>query len=95
MAYVYRDFECLNDKCKHAWDDLVDRSEENDQKCPKCGSAAKYVISATHVATYSLMSKEDQAKHLRKRSRDHTRKELKKDPTQARMTKRLKMKGSG
>lgn len=91
MAYVYRDFQCQNLECGHTWEDLVDRSEENDQRCPKCSAPAKYVIGATHVATYSLMSKDDQAKHLRKRSREHTLKELKKDPTQARMTKRLKV----
>lgn len=95
MAYIVRPFECLNAECKHEWEDMVLRSEENDQKCPVCGHAARWCIAATNVASYSLMSKDDQAKHLRKRSRDHTRKELKKDPTQARMTKTLKMKGSG
>ena len=95
MAYVFRDYECQNPKCKQPiWEEMVERSEENNQKCPKCGIVARYIISPTHLATYSMMSKDDQAKHLRKRSRDHTRKELKKDPTQARMTKRLKMKGS-
>lgn len=95
MAYVMRPFECLNTECNHTWEDLVDRSEENDQKCPVCGNAARWVICAPHVAMYSIMSKEDQAKHLRKRSREHTKKELKKDPTSARMTKKLKMKGTG
>lgn len=95
MAYISRDFECLNPKCKHEWDDLVLREEEDTQKCPVCGHVARWTISAPKLATYSLMSKDDQAKHLRKRSRDHTRKELKKDPTTARMTKTFKMKGTG
>lgn len=95
MAWITRDFLCLNPKCAHEWDDLVLRSEEDQQKCPKCKHAARWVIAAPHIATYSLMSKDEQAKHLRKRSRDHTRKMLKKDPTQAAMTKKFKMKGTG
>jgi hypothetical protein len=91
MAYVCRDFECLNPKCQHTWDDMVDRTEENDQKCPVCGVDARWVISPCNLATYSLMSRDDQAKHLRKRSRDHTRKELKKDPTSMKMSRHIKV----
>lgn len=92
MGWISRDYYCKG--CGHEWDDLVQRSEENDQKCPECQGPASIGISCPNVASFSLLSKDDQAKSLRKRSRDHTRKELKKDPTQARMTKRLKMKGS-
>lgn len=95
MAWITRDFLCSDPNCAHIWEDIVQRSEENDQKCPVCGHAADKLMSATNVASYSLMSKDDQAKHLRKRSRDHTRAMLKKDPTQARMTKHMKLKGSG
>lgn len=95
MAWITRDFLCLNPKCEHEWHDLIQRSEEDSQVCPTCNHAARWVMSAPNIASYSLMSKDDQAKHLRKRSRDHTRKMLKKDPTQARMTKKFKMKGSG
>lgn len=92
MAYITRDFECL--KCAHQFIDMVTREEQDKQVCPECGNPARWIISAPKLATYSMMSQDDKAKHLRKRSRDHTRKELKKDPTTARMTKRFKMKGS-
>lgn len=95
MAYICRDFECQNTQCGHVWEDTVDRTEEDTQVCPVCGHAARWIIAASNIASYSLMSKDEQAKHLRKRSRDHTRKMLKQDPTQAVMTKRFKMRGRG
>ena len=94
MGWIHRDFICTSSECQHVFDDLVQRDEEN-PKCPVCGAGTKIGIYTPNVATYSMMSKDDQAKCLRKRSRDHTRKMLKKDPTTARMTKRLKMKGTG
>lgn len=89
MGWISRDFYCK--QCEHEWDDLVQRAEENDQICPKCQGLASIGISCPHVASYSLMSKDDQAKHLRKRSRDHTRKMLKKDPTTMKMSRHIKM----
>ena len=95
MGYILRDFKCESTTCSQpVWEELVDRKEENDQKCPTCSGPAKYTLCAPALATYSLMSKDDQAKHLRKRSRDHTRKELKKDPTAMKMSRHIKMKGS-
>lgn len=89
MAWIYRDYICTS--CEHEWEEFLQRSEENDQKCVKCGAPGKICISACNIATYSLMSKDDQAKHLRKRSRDHTKKMLKKDPTTARMSRHIKL----
>lgn len=89
MGWISRDFYCKS--CEHEWDDLVQRSEENDQKCPECGEPAFIGISCPGVMSYSMMSKDDQAKHLRKRSRDHTRKMLKKDPETAVMSRHIKM----
>lgn len=91
MAWIMRDYEC---PCGYKYEDIVN-PEAQATYCPECLEVNEPVLSPTKAATYSLMSKDDQAKHLRKRSRDHTRKELKKDPTQARMTKKLKMKGTG
>ena len=90
MSWIIRPFECQ--VCPHTWDDLVKREEENDQKCPKCNGAAKWVICAPAIASYSIMDKDAQMKHLRKRSRDHTRKELKKDPSHAMKQMKIKMK---
>lgn len=89
MAFIMRDFQCLSEQCQHQWEDLVRREEENEQKCPECGSAGSWIISATNLASYSLLSREDQAKSLRKRSRDHTRKQLKKDPTSMKMSRHV------
>jgi len=89
MGWISRDYICI--RCENEWEDFVLRSEENDQKCPKCGALGKIGCVATNVATYSLMSKDDQAKHLRKRSRDHTKKMLKKDPTTAVMSRHIKV----
>lgn len=87
MGWIIRPFECLSSECGHSWEDIVPREEENSQQCPKCGHEARWVISVTGIAVFSMMSKDDQAKCLRKRSREHTMKELKKDPTQIRQTR--------
>jgi hypothetical protein len=85
MGWISREYRC---ECGHDWDDLVQRGDE-DQPCPECGKMNHYVMSAPNLATYSLMSKDDQAKHLRKRSRDHTRKMLKKDPSSMKMSRHV------
>lgn len=89
MAYISRPFECTNSACGHTWDDLVTREEENHQKCPVCGAQAKWLIAAAGIATYSLMDADAKAQHLRKRSRDHTRKMLKKDPSSIKMSRHV------
>jgi putative FmdB family regulatory protein len=86
MGWISRDYRC--EKCGHEWEDVVQRGDE-DQPCPMCGTVNSYVLSATGVASYSLMSKDDQAKHLRKRSRDHTRKMLKQDPSSMKMSRHV------
>jgi len=94
MGWILKDFECQ--ACSHIFEALAWVGMEEDESCPQCGNThSKPIISAPKPATFSLMSQEDKARHLRKRSRDHTRKELKKDPTQIATTKRLKLKGSG
>jgi hypothetical protein len=85
MGWIVRDYLC---DCGNAWEDLVDTTCQ-EQHCPKCDRANKHIISACNIATYSLMSKDDQAKHLRKRSRDHTRKMLKKDPTSMKQSRHV------
>lgn len=89
MAFITRDFQCLSESCQHEWEDLVRREEENEQKCPVCGAAGRWVISASNIGSYSLLSKEDQAKSLRKRSREHTKKQLKKDPSSMKMSRHV------
>ena len=85
MGWISRDYQC---DCGHEWDDLVS-TDDQDQPCPSCGKMNHYVMSAPALATYSIMSKDEQAKHLRKRSRDHTRKMLKKDPEAVKMSRHV------
>lgn len=84
MGWILRDFSCA---CSCEWEELVWSGSGEPELCPSCGAPNQPVISAPKPATYSMMSKDDQAKCLRKRSREHTLKELKKDPTQIRQTR--------
>jgi len=85
MGWIVRDYLC---NCGHSWEDLV-KTEEQDQMCPDCGVVNHYIMSATHIGSYSLLDNDGQAKSLRKRSRDHTKKQLKKDPTSMKMSKHV------
>lgn len=82
MGWILRGFEC---ECSHVWEELIWNNEP--EYCPKCGKENKPVLSAPKPATYSMMSQEDKARCLRKRSREHTIKQLKQDPTQIRQTR--------
>lgn len=85
MGWIVRDYRC---ECGHSWEDLV-KTDEQDVICPECSVLNHYIVSACNIASYSIMDKEAQAKHLRKRSRDHTKKMLKKDPTSMKMSRHV------
>lgn len=85
MGWILRDFLC--EACSHSFEELVESAGYDTEPCPECGTACRHVISAAKPATYSMMSRDDQAKCLRKRSREHTLKELKRDPTQIKKTR--------
>jgi len=85
MGWIVRDYQC---QCGRKWEDLV-KTDAQDSPCPKCETVNHYIMSACKIATYSLMDKDAKAKHLRKRSRDHTRKMLKKDPTSMKMSRHV------
>lgn len=87
MAWIMRDYRCA---CGNEWEDLVQRGEE-DVTCPKCSTVVHYTVTACGIASYSIMDKDTQAKHLRKRSRDHTRAMLKKDPTSLKTSRHMKL----
>jgi len=87
MGWISRDYRC--ETCGHEWDDIVQSGSDQKSTCPSCGATNDYILSATNVASYSLLSKDDQAKSLRKRSRDHTRKMLKQDPTSMKMSRHI------
>jgi hypothetical protein len=77
MGWILHAFSCT---CGTEWEELVDREDPKDT-CKACNTECKPCISTPGLATFSIMSPEDQAKHLRKRSRDHTKREIKKDPS--------------
>lgn len=77
MGWIVRDFVCEN--CGHEWEDLL--NGEDHSKCPKCGTVNRYTISATPIAAYSARSPENRAEVMRKRSEEHTKKWMKKDPS--------------
>ncbi len=77
MAYIVHDYVCEN--CSAEWEDLVDRATLT-SVCPSCGTETnKPTIATPGIATFSLMDKSTKEAHLKKRSADHTKKEVKKE----------------
>lgn len=86
MGWKVREFRC---ECGNEWEDLVKDDDPQEQTCSNCGASVRWGLSATAAASFSIMSKQDQATHLRKRSRDHTKKMLKKDPSSIKMSRHV------
>ena len=84
MGWILRDYECT--ECPNIYEQLVDRENQN-SVCPACYAINAPVLSPVASANYSMMSKDEQAKCLRKRSREHTIKQIKKDPTAIKQTR--------
>lgn len=71
MGWILRDFEC---ECGEAYEDLIDSVEPHVAPCPKCGVVNEKIFTGAKIATYSIMSKEQQTAHLKKRAIDHSMK---------------------
>lgn len=77
MAYIVHDYVC--DDCGTEWEDLVSKDTKS-STCPNCGlETTTPVISATGIAAFSLLSKDARAESLKKRSRDHSKREMKRN----------------
>jgi hypothetical protein len=77
MGYKLFEFSCVS--CGTVWEDLVERQEKHEDyasPCPECGGSSRPCLSVPKLAMFSLMSKDDQAAHLKKRSADHTQKQI-------------------
>ena len=76
MAWIVKDFKC-ND-CGNVWEELYKREEEGMVLCPSCFSSDTKVdgISSPALGLYSIADKEGKAAILRKRSADHTKKDV-------------------
>lgn len=73
MLKVY-DFNCP--ECNENFEELVE-TDTRLAACPVCGSASEKVLSAPKLALFSMGSPEERAEKLKKRSFDHTQKEMK------------------
>lgn len=74
---IVRDFFCRD--CEHEWEDLTPM-DVTSPICPNCGSEDTGVsLSVPNIASFSIMSKEDRTAHMKKRSADHSKREMKKD----------------
>ena len=67
-------YEC---NCGRApWEAVHKIDERHDEVC-ECGAKATLVIGSPQLATFSMRSPEDQKAELKRRSFEHTKKELK------------------
>ena len=91
MGWIVRDLKC---ECGHSFEALLWNGMEGDEPCPQCSATNCAVqLSAPGLAIYSMADKDTKAQILRKRSREHTMKEIKKDPSHIiKQQKRLKLK---
>lgn len=87
MAWILRDYYCA--ACDSSFEDMTQSGGSSDAACPACSRLCASTLSAPKPAVYSMLSKDDQAKSLRKRSRDHTKKLLKQDPTNIKMSRHV------
>jgi hypothetical protein len=72
-------FTCT--QCTTEWEDLVDA--EGLSPCPDCQEERpRDAISCPKLATFAMLSKADKATALKKRSADHSKKELRKEAEQ-------------
>lgn len=68
------DYECT---CGRApWEAIHKMDDRHNEIC-ECGAVAKLVIGSTNLQTFSMRSPEEQKAELKRRSFEHTQKELK------------------
>ena len=77
---IMADFSC--DSCPHVFEDLVS-SGTTTVPCPMCGKDAQKQMSAPRIALYN--TPETKAAALRKRSEEHTKKEVAREPEKFKM----------
>jgi len=76
MGYKLFDFECL--ECG-IFEELVD-DKDSWAECPECGVlVGQKVLAAPNLATYSIASPEQKSEILKKRSAEHSKREIRKD----------------
>ena len=71
---ILLDFLC--DECNTKFEELVDNRDIRFQPCPECGTPSEKVMSAVSLGKYSMATPEQRSEMLRKRSEEHTKKEI-------------------
>lgn len=74
---IVYDFYC--EPCSLHFDDIVDSSNVKTTPCPKCGKDAEKVFSAPKLGWLNN-DPQKRAEVLKKRSQEHTIRELKREP---------------
>ncbi len=77
MSYKVHDYICT--QCAFEYEDIVD-SLDRTSPCPQCSTKNSPVLSATPLASYSMMEPAQKAAHMKDRSARHTQKEINKTP---------------
>lgn len=77
-SYVTRDFHC--DECGTAFEEMITREEDAAGTYPcACGALASRQLSVPRIGAYSAMSADARMNHLKTRSENHSKQELKKN----------------
>lgn len=77
MSYVIYDFECEN--CGRVWEDMVDRTAV-ESPCPGCTTVStNKLVACPAIASFSMLPLEDRSKLMKRRSEEHTKKEMRKE----------------
>lgn len=81
MGWMVKDFVCAD--CGHSFEQLYYKQEGEDPEieCVECGSRDTNVhgISSPRIGTYEMADAEGKAEILRKRSADHTKRQILRD----------------
>ena len=75
MPMLY-DFECAD--CENQFEQLVSSSDVSDSICPACGGPSKRRLSAVNLGFMNDQGRQKEA--LMKRSKEHTLKQMKRNP---------------
>ncbi len=79
MAWKTHEFQCS--RCGHEFEEFYHTDSRPLLECPACFCMDLVVLcSASNLATFSMMSGEQQIAHMKKRSSDHTQKQIDKEP---------------
>lgn len=96
MAWLTNDFKC--EECGLIYEDTYKRGTESELECPRCGSdQLDRLLSFPNLDTMSAMTPEQRIQIMKKRSTEHTQKQIDAEPERwgeagfARRTKKIQV----